>query len=132
MPKLIKILAVDEDPDFTTLTKLSLDPDGQINLLEIRENRDIGSATQDFIPDLVFIDIAPDHSDGEAIIQGLESDHRTRHIPVIQLTNTDPHHPRHEGRERTRGRQCLTKPLRKDQLLQSIQEHLQGEDRDGI
>lgn len=82
----VRVLFVEDDPSVAQMYKLKLEldgyqvgvaPDGEAALTMARGEP----------PDLIFLDIRLPKLDGLAVLEALRSDDRTRHVPVVILSN---------------------------------------------
>jgi len=85
MERKVKILLVDDDPDFVTATRVVLESkpyevivayDGDEGLKKAREER----------PDLIILDVIMPMKDGFMVCQQLKKDPQLSSIPVLMLT----------------------------------------------
>ena len=114
------ILIVDDDESLRELLKLHLVAAGY----DVRSAEDAISAGHLVLqnpPDLIITDINMPHMDGFEFVAALTSDPTLPYIPVIFLTSSD------DGD--LRGKELgavgyLTKPVRADQLVAMVEQHL--------
>lgn len=87
MNKPLSILLVEDDSFISGMyqTKLS----GLGFAVELSEDGEAATTRlqQDPLPDLVLLDVVLPKKDGFEILEGLRADARTKHLPVILLTN---------------------------------------------
>lgn len=77
-----KILVVDDDLDILMLVKMTLKMNGfDVEILSRWEK--IDNTIQDFIPDLILLDISLGGADGRDICKRIKTTKGTEHIPVI-------------------------------------------------
>jgi len=81
-----RILVVDDEPDFTSMLRLTLESHGYF---EVREENDADrarAAVREFDPDVVLLDIMMPGMEGSEVAAALKADPVTRDVPVIFLT----------------------------------------------
>lgn len=77
-----KILVVDDDVDILTLVKMTLSMHGfDVEILSRWEKIDY--AIQDFVPDLILLDVSLGGADGREVCRRIKTTKETQHIPVI-------------------------------------------------
>ncbi len=77
-----KILVVDDDVDILTLVKMTLNMNGfKVEVISRWEK--IDNAIQDFVPDLILLDVSLGGADGREICKRIKTSKETGHIPVI-------------------------------------------------
>jgi CheY-like chemotaxis protein len=81
-----RVLIVDDDPDIREIAMLSFELAGGWETREAASGREgLAMACED-PPDAIVLDIMMPETDGPATLALLQSDARTRHVPVIFLT----------------------------------------------
>lgn len=82
----VQVLFVEDDPSVAQMYKLKLEldgyhvhvaPDGEVALQMAKET----------VPDIIFLDIRLPKLDGLAVLEALRADAKTRHVPVVILSN---------------------------------------------
>ncbi len=82
----VQVLFVEDDPSVAQMYKLKLEldgyhvhvaPDGEVAL----------QMAKDKVPDIIFLDIRLPKLDGLAVLEALRADAKTRHVPVVILSN---------------------------------------------
>ena len=82
----VRVLFVEDDPSVAQMYKLKLELDGyQVEVAADGETA-LKLATQK-PPDIIFLDIRLPKLDGLAVLEALRADERTKHIPVVILSN---------------------------------------------
>lgn len=82
----VRVLFVEDDPAVAQMYKLKLELDGyQVEIAPDGE-RAVTRAMSD-PPDIVFLDIRLPKLDGLGVLEALRNDTRTRHLPVVILSN---------------------------------------------
>lgn len=111
-----KILVVDDDPSMLVFVKRQLENAGYAVLLA--EDGIVGGhLALDGSPDLILVDVHMPYLSGYELVEALQSDSATWHIPVVFLT-CDKHVE--EQPRMLRGEACLKKPVQVDQLLEVV------------
>lgn len=77
-----KILVVDDDVDILTLVNMTLGMNGFDVRISSRWDK-IDSDIQEFMPDLILLDISLGDADGREICKRIKTTNGTEHIPVI-------------------------------------------------
>ncbi|WP_019507791.1 response regulator [Pleurocapsa sp. PCC 7319] len=80
------LLVIDDNDDFITLVKLSLELDTDWKIFTALDGREGIVKAQKLQPDLILLDVAMPHLDGIAVYKILKSNQATRSIPTIFLT----------------------------------------------
>jgi two-component system OmpR family response regulator len=83
-----RILIIDDDLDFGSITKLTLESTGAYKARAVSMARQSVTVARDFQPDLILLDCMMPGWDGGQVAANLEKDPVTRNIPVIFLTAT--------------------------------------------
>ena len=82
----VRVLFVEDDPAVAQMYKLKLELDGyQVDIADDGEQA-VARATSD-PPDIVFLDIRLPKLDGLGVLEALRKHTRTRHLPVVILSN---------------------------------------------
>jgi CheY-like chemotaxis protein len=82
----VRVLFVEDDPSVSQMYKLKLELDGYSVDLAGDGEQAVKRATVD-PPDIVFLDIRLPKLDGIGVLEALRADERTRHLPVVILSN---------------------------------------------
>ena len=81
-----RILVVDDEPEFTTMLRHSLEAEGYYHVCtENDANRAVQSA-REFDPDLIVLDVMMPDLDGTDVAARLREDRRFAHTPIIFMT----------------------------------------------
>ncbi len=82
----VHVLFVEDDPSVAQMYKLKLELDGyQVHVAADGEAA-LTMATE-APPDIIFLDIRLPKLDGLAVLEALRSNERTKHVPVVILSN---------------------------------------------
>jgi len=123
-----KILIIDDDHDFVTITKSHLEKAGLEVAVAYNGGEGIDKARTE-APDLILLDIVMPDLDGFDVCEKVKSDESTRFIPVIMMTSQardacNAMYKEHDGME-AEAEDYMRKPLDYDKLLASIRDLIQ-------
>lgn len=93
----VRVLFVEDDPDLAEMYRTKLELDGYLVTVAKDGEEAVARAAED-PPDLVFLDIRLPRMDGIRVLEELRARERTRHLPVVILSNYSDD----EWRERVR------------------------------
>jgi CheY-like chemotaxis protein len=119
-----RILLVDDEPEFTSLLKLSLETHGYYEVQEENDAENVRAAARAFDPDLVLLDIMMPQLDGSEVAAALKADPVTRGVPIIFLTALVSEEDARDGTCSSGGNTFLPKHIRLDKLLHCIEEKI--------
>ena len=126
IPKM-KVLLIDDNGSFCTVTKLGLEHSGQYQVLIATSGAQGIAMAKRHRPDIILLDIKmPDMSGDETAAQLLE-DHHTSRIPIIFLTGLVKKDEVKQGGGYLSGHPFIAKPFRIEELTARIEEVLSGE-----
>jgi len=112
-----KILIVDDDPIILkTLEKILLSEGYWV--AKATNGKDALYIADDFLPDVIILDIIMPDMDGTLTLKNLEANPRTRNIPVLFLTSLIS--KKEELTKSIKNRNVLAKPIDRDTLLREI------------
>lgn len=81
-----KILIVDDETDNVSVLERILKIEGYTNLQSTTDSRDVKTIYQDFLPDLVLLDLGMPHMDGFEVMGLLKEINKGTHLPILVLT----------------------------------------------
>jgi CheY-like chemotaxis protein len=81
-----RVLLVDDEESFTRLLKLNLERTGRYEVRVVNWGGAALAATQDFLPDIVLLDVIMPQVFGGDVASQISQDPKTRHIPVVFLS----------------------------------------------
>jgi DNA-binding response OmpR family regulator len=81
-----RILVVDDESDFTTLLKYSLESDGYYEVEQENDPTRALATAREFDPDLCILDVMMPDLDGSDVAARLREDIRFAHMPIIFMT----------------------------------------------
>ena len=82
----VRVLFVEDDPSVAQMYKLKLELDGY-DVEVAADGEKALSMAQDRPPEIIFLDIRLPKLDGFGVLEALREDSRTRHVPVVILSN---------------------------------------------
>ncbi len=82
----LHVLLVEDDPAVSEMYKLKLEMDGYTVSVAADGEEGLRLA-QDKRPHIIFLDVRLPKMDGMSVLEALRSDDKTRHIPVLILSN---------------------------------------------
>ncbi|MEW6716088.1 MAG: response regulator [Chloroflexota bacterium] len=125
-----RILIVEDDIDIANMLKLYFDEEGyEVDLAYRRES--VLNKTRQNMPHLILLDIMLPDIDGYEVCRTLRTNNRTRHIPVIFLTQKDERSDKLQGLE-LGADDYLTKPFDIEELKLRVKNAIQRAERDNL
>ena len=82
----IRVLFVEDDPTVAQMYRLKLELDGY-QVIMAKDGEEGLRLAREVNPDIVFLDIRLPKVDGFSVLEGLRATDRTRHVPVVILSN---------------------------------------------
>ena len=82
----IRVLFVEDDPTVAQMYRLKLELDGY-QVIMAKDGEEGLRLANEVDPDIVFLDIRLPKVDGFSVLEGLRGCDRTRHVPVVILSN---------------------------------------------
>jgi len=119
-----KILIVDDDPVTLMMLEKILLSEGYW-VAQAMNGRDALYIADDFLPNVIVLDIMMPVMDGTITLKNLEANPRTRNIPVLFLTSLIS--KKEELKKSIKNRTVLAKPIDRDTLLQEIAKCIEKE-----
>jgi len=86
MPKLSRVMCVEDDPDIRMLIELSLVTVGQLSVLCCASGSEALASVTAFAPDLVLLDVMMPGLSGQETLQALRQLPIMRGVPVVFMT----------------------------------------------
>jgi CheY-like chemotaxis protein len=118
-----KVLVVDDDPvTLQMLEKIFLGEGYWV--AKATNGKEALYIADDFLPDLIILDIMMPVMDGTEAMEYLENNPRTKNIPILCLTSLIS--KKEESDNFKANRRFLAKPLEKDQLLKEAERCIGG------
>jgi DNA-binding response OmpR family regulator len=115
-----RILVVDDDIDILTVVQLVLETNG-FEVKAISNWQQIFTQIDDFIPDLILLDVSLGTQDGRNICKQLKSDTKTKHISVILFS---ANHNVEKSVPECLANSFISKPFDINDLIQGINNQL--------
>jgi CheY-like chemotaxis protein len=119
----IRVLLVDDEPSFTRMLKLNLERTGSFKVHTESNGAFALTATKDFLPDLIFLDVIMPDVDGGEVAAQIQADPKFKDTPIVFLTAG-------VSKETTRakpvigGRTFLAKPVTVEEVIRCIEKLL--------
>ena len=118
-----KIMVVDDEEDFLTMLKLNLEQAGQYDVFTLSNAKDIVSKVNNFLPDVILLDLLMPGIGGIEACQMLNKDPVGSRIPIIALSALD------KDADKLKAYKVgivdyLTKPVELDTIIKSIEKAL--------
>ena len=82
----IRVLFVEDDPTVAQMYRLKLELDGY-QVVMAKDGEEGLKLAARLKPDIIFLDIRLPKLDGLSVLEQLRKDERTRHVPVVILSN---------------------------------------------
>jgi len=117
-----KVLIIDDSQTIRRSAENMLSAEG-VEILTAEDGFQALSIIAEENPSLIFIDIVMPKLDGYQACAIIKNNPEFQHIPVIMLTSKDGLFDRARGQV-VGSDHYLTKPFTKDELLQSLQQHM--------
>ena len=122
MPKR-KILIIDDDVNFSKLTKINLETAGNCEV-RVENNSKLGLRTaQIFRPNLILVDIMMPEMDGPAVAAQLMEDEKTKDIPVTFMTAAVKKEEVEAGGGIIAGHPFIAKPATVKEIVEHIEKN---------
>jgi CheY-like chemotaxis protein len=116
-----RILVVDDEPSITRLLKLNLEQTGRYEVRVENLGAKAYEAAQEFMPDLVLLDVMMPDMDGSDVAASLKEDPDLRKIPVVFLTAAVKKEELGAPDGKIGGRTYIAKPLNVQGVLSVIE-----------
>jgi CheY-like chemotaxis protein len=88
--QLYRILAVDDDPCSTELTKIALEHTGRYTVCEINDPHAAAAAAREFGPHLIIMDVDMPRMDGRAAALLIQCERTMSEVPILFVTSMIP------------------------------------------
>jgi len=116
-----RILIVDDEPEFTSMLRLTLERQGYYQVQEENSASAARQAARFFDPDLIILDLMMPEMDGSEVAASLKEDRLLHDVPVLFMTAlVDAAECGDHG-----GQTYLSKNVPIDRLIACIEEKLQ-------
>jgi len=112
-----KILAVDDDPEISSLVQYALESLG--HEVKVCDNgRDVMDALKSFKPELLILDVMLPGVDGYSLTNQIAEDPATQGIPIIVLSALEPSRTMFQRFSQVSA--FMTKPFNTDDFLEAV------------
>ena len=118
-----RILIVDNDPNTTHLVKVLLERTGHYLVLEEKDATKAHYSARNFRPDLIFLDVVMQETDGGEVAAQIEADPEFHDTPIVFLTALVTRAEAKSGLN-IQGHPFLAKPVSIPELINAIEQHL--------
>jgi two-component system alkaline phosphatase synthesis response regulator PhoP len=123
MGEKIRILVVDDEPDFVSIVQMNLEKEG-FEVEVAYEGMEALEKVKANPPDAIVLDVMMPEMDGYAVCSKLKGDDKYAEIPIIMLTAVASHVPTtrytHYNGMTMEAEDYLPKPASADQILKSL------------
>ena len=119
-----KILVVDDEAGITRMIKLNLERTGKYEVLTENEGSKAVAAARQFKPDMIFLDVMMPDKSGDEIAAELKEDAELSATPFVFLTAIVTKDEAEESGGEIAGNTFLAKPVKTEELLQTIERFL--------
>lgn len=116
-----KILMVDDETDYTNITKVYLEDAGDYEVFVVNRGSQGYPAAKQVKPDIILLDIAMPDVSGFEVARMIDRDEELKHTPILFFTGV--YHEFHES-ALLKNRPVLTKPTSGENLLAQIEKIL--------
>jgi CheY-like chemotaxis protein len=120
-----KILVVDDEASLTRMLRRNLEATGKYEVREENTGALAYATAQQFQPDMIILDVMMPDMDGGDVAAKIQDDESLKHIPIVFLTAILKKEEVAESTGSTiGGRTFLAKPVKVDDLIACIENHL--------
>lgn len=120
-----KILLVDDEAGITRMMRRNLEATGRFEVLDINNSTIALETARQFRPDLVLLDVMMPDMDGGDVAAAFAEDQYLAKVPIIFLTAIVSKKEVEPSGSIIGNHTFLAKPVKLDDLLACINEHLQ-------
>lgn len=121
-----KVLLVDDERSFTNLLQLNLEQTGRYEVRVVNVPEDALPTAQEFIPDIVLLDIIMPRMPGGNVVAQFEADPVLKETPIVFLTAAVRRSRVEEMDGMVSGIPCLPKPASLEDILAMIEKQTSG------
>ncbi len=119
-----KILVADDEASLTRILTRNLEATGKYEVREENSGALAYATTQQFQPDMIFLDVMMPDMDGGSIARKILDDENLKHIPIVFLTAILEKEETESTGSDIGGHTFLAKPVKVDDLITCIENHL--------
>lgn len=121
-----KVLIIDDEQSITRMVKLSLESEGEFQVIELNSAKDLIQCVESNPPDIIILDVIMPDADGIQIARMLAEHEASKAIPIIFLTAVVPNSQQMPVLEGLGDYPRLSKPVGIQDLLDCIQRQLEN------
>lgn len=121
-----RILLVDDEPALTRMLRLNLEQTGRFEVREENQGARALATARAFRPDLIFLDVMMPGMGGDEVAEQLAQDPDLRAVKRVFLTAIVTKRETGVGAAEISGQTFLAKPVRREELLQVVDELLRA------
>lgn len=117
-----KILMIDDETDYTSITKIYVEDAGDYQVTVVNRGSQGYEAAKQTHPDMILMDISMPDMSGYDVARQIIADEKLKHIPIVFFTGVylDPNDRLVEFKNSP----YLTKPTSGENLIRFIEKHL--------
>lgn len=119
-----KILMIDDDTDYTGITKIYLEEAGNFDVCVVNRGVEGYPAAKQIHPDIILLDISMPDVSGLQVADELAKDPELNRIPIVFFTGFYEGHEVDADGKTIKGHPFLAKPTTGEALLSFIQKSL--------
>ncbi len=119
-----KILIVDDEIKLCRILKLNLEETGKYEVQTESNSTKVVATVFAFHPDLIVLDFVMPEMDGGDVLKQLESNAKTKNIPIIFLTAVATKEDTNDQGSVIGGHFVIAKPVDMDELIEAIERKL--------
>lgn len=123
-----KILVVDDEDDYLTITKLNLEETDNYEVMTLSSSKEVVSRVHSFMPDVILLDMLMPAFGGVEVYQMLNNDSVGAGIPIIIVSALDKNEDKLKA-YRVGVVDYISKPASKDTLIAKIEKALSLKNR---
>jgi CheY-like chemotaxis protein len=123
-----RILVVDDEPEFSSMLKASLESGGYFEVAEENNETHAVNTARVFGPDLILLDVMMPHLEGSEVATMIREDRQLKDTPVLFLTALVSEADAPTGSYSSGGNTFVPKSLPLDRLMECINQAI-GERR---
>ncbi len=119
-----KILVVDDEASLTRMLRRNLEATGKYEVREENSGAHAYKTAREFQPNMIILDVMMPDVDGGDVAAKIQDDENLKHIPIVFLTAILKKEEAESTGGKIAGRTFLAKPVKFDDLIACIENHL--------
>ncbi len=119
-----KILVVDDEASLTRMLRRNLEATGKYEVREENSGVHAYKTAREFQPSMIILDVMMPDMDGGDVAAKIQDDENLKHIPIVFLTAILKKEEAGSTGSDIGGRTFLAKPVKVDDLIACIENHL--------